>query len=562
MFFKLDTPTAAPITTSANATSTNSNSSTTQPIPVPTLVGVCVGAFVLVALIVIFVIWFGARSRKKKLNENTNDHSNINGLDYMKHSLGGMDGTPGSPRAVHLKGLTANGNSSSYGAGAPLKAGSMSEPSSYYSQHSTALKPSQTVTHYNQQPSRHPTADSFDQQQPVYTIPADYNAMSDALYADEPSFLPKENVYTRNDMAPASPRSATVAVAPAPLPPPDAPSQSSPRSQSTQTTVRPYAAGAHPYASSHTQNVSIEHQGGYTIATALPEPETVGLGPSGRHYSNSPAFSNPSAHASISSAINGTFAQAGARPGYDAYGIEPKQPPPPTHSHSRTNSFTQQYAQQAGRQPIQNITARPSLESIRSIARKASVDRTALEVATDFVLGGPQAVGTSRTRSRNNSLDGSLKGLGMAAGSTYAGSGPGYSSSLYSSRSGKEGKGGKGDKEKISKSEKKREMKAMDNLIAALDESAVRERRRKEALAEAAGLGSSTTSDANRGKSNAGEESDLAVPSRRRRDVAITGSFPLPPPDVFRAALVGAGRGKESEPDEIDDEEIERWRRR
>jgi hypothetical protein len=143
---------------------------------------------------------------------------------------------------------------------------------------------------------------------------------------------------------------------------------------------------------------------------------------------------------------------------------------------------------------------------------------------------------------------------------------------VHSARSGKEGRGGKGDKEKISKSEKKREMEAMDNLIAALDESALRERRRKEALAEAAGLGGATTlshtngntDDYGRRSTAGGEESDSSVgPSRRRKDVAITGSYPLPPVDVFRAAFTSTGRGREPEvDDEVDDEEIERWRRR
>jgi len=82
--------------------------------------------------------------------------------------------------------------------------------------------------------------------------------------------------------------------------------------------------------------------------------------------------------------------------------------------------------------------------------------------------------------------------------------------------------------------------------------------KRKVALADAAGLGASSGA----GRSAGGDESDASV-SRRRKDVAITGSYPLPPPDVFRAALGSAGRGRDSQvEDDIDDEEIERWRRR
>jgi hypothetical protein len=561
MLQKSISSTSAPtsISTAPSSTDTSGSVAVEQPIPVRTLVAICVAAFILVAGLVIFVLWFGARSRRNKLGENlgstaSGHNGNVSGLDYMKGNISGIDGTiTGTPDEVHLKGIHGNGTSYTNGGGPSLKGGFASEPSSYYSQQSALRNPAQT-TQYDVQHIRHPTEDSFEQQQPVYTIPADYSTTSDPAYADEPSFLPKQNVYTRNDMAPVSPQTAT-----RPLQPPDTTPKSSPRSQSAQPIIRPYAPGAHPYGNSHTRTASIEYQGNYAVATALPEPETVGLGPSSHYYSNSQS----SAYAGSSSAINGTFAKAGARPGYDAYGIEPKQPPTPS-----SHSISQPYSQQAGRQPIQNLNARPSLESIRSIARKASVDRTAAEAASDFVLGGPQAVGASKIRSRNNSIDSSMKGRGVASGSQYGGSpygGPAYTASIYSSRSGKEGKGGKGDKEKISKSEKKREMEAMDNLIAALDESAMRERRRKEALAEAAGLGSSTSPTHGNGwRGTAGEEeSDSSAAPRRRKDLAITGSYPLPPTDVFRAALTSAGRGREPGlDDEVDDEEIERWRRR
>lgn len=402
-----------------------------------------------------------------------------------------------------------------------------SEHSSYYSQ--------STGKGRNPYPIRRPaTGDSMDQQQQQpYTIPENYNS-----YADN-SFLPKQDVYSRNDMAPASPVSPASPSARQPadmyysqehFTSHDAP-HSSPRSNSAQAIVRPYNVGAHPYSSPHLRSssigndsrTSIEHTGNYTIATAIPEPETVGLG--AHHYSQS----SPAA---------ASFAQAGARPGYDAYGIESSRKPIPNGS-----TFTQQ----AGRQPIQNLNARPSLESIRSIARKASIDRAAAEAATEFIMGGPQAVGT---RSRNNSIGSSTRGKGAVS---VAG-GPGYTSSVYSTRSNKSS----GGKEKLTKNEKKREMEAMDNLIAALDESALREKRRKDALAEAAGLSGAGPSSS---VAKNGDESDASV--RRRKDMAITGSYPLPPPDVFRAALASAGRGRDSQvEDEVDDEEIERWRRR
>ncbi len=184
------------------------------------------------------------------------------------------------------------------------------------------------------------------------------------------------------------------------------------------------------------------------------------------------------------------FAGAGARPGYDAYGFE-----------SRTAGATSPNYNGA-------IVHRPSIESIRNLARKASQPNLPSEPTY------PPAGGYTRTR--NNST------------STYAGS----------VRAGKV---------KPTKEEKAKEMAAMDNLIAALDESAEAERRRKERLVAAAGI-----LDNQQGSSKKGTGTD------RRNDAAITGSYPLPPPEVFRAAL---SRGVADADDEPDDNEIERWRR-
>ncbi|KIM33683.1 hypothetical protein M408DRAFT_158799 [Serendipita vermifera MAFF 305830] len=541
--------TTAPAVSPSAASDPNANISDQQPIPVRTLVAVCVAAFILVAGLVIFVLWFGARKKEKKLEAAQ--------IDFGKTSGGGAGGsaegtTAGTAEEVHLKGYPpVNNNNHTYNNnntnGMP-KGSLASEQSSYYSQ--------STGRGRNPYPLRRPATGDSDyhhqqQQQQPFTIPADT------------SFLTREvSTYTHNDPAPHSPVSPVSPVSPRqPGADPASSSSPAPRSGSAQAIVKPYAVGAHPYANSHTRGTSaasgsrtsIERTGNYTIATAIPDPEPTGFGVNAS--TNYHAFPTQS-----SSPATATFAMAGARPGYDAYGIEGSIRAPPGSAGSSTGFGTGApglaHSQQAGRQPVQNnLAARPSLESIRSIARKASIDRTAAEAATEFVMGGPQAVGT---RSRNNSVGSSTRGRGaVAGGSMYGGAGgsttggPGYTASVYSSRSAKS----PGGKEKLSKSEKKREMEAMDNLIAALDESAMRERKRKESLVDAAGIASSS-------KGAGGDESDASVRGRRK-DVAITGSYPLPPPDVFRAALGSAGRGRESAvEDEVDDEEIERWRRR
>lgn len=185
------------------------------------------------------------------------------------------------------------------------------------------------------------------------------------------------------------------------------------------------------------------------------------------------------------------FAGARTRPGYDAYGFE-----------SRTAGATSSN---------QHIANRPSIESIRSVARKAS--QTNFPSEPTYPTYPP--TGTS-TRTRNNST------------STYAGS----------VRAGKV---------KPTKEEKAREMAAMDNLIAALDENAKAEKRRKERLVVAAGITDDPPHFSNKGTGTS-----------RRKDTAITGSYPLPPAEVFRAAL-SSPRGRVD--DEPDEDEIERWRR-
>jgi hypothetical protein len=125
------------------------------------------------------------------------------------------------------------------------------------------------------------------------------------------------------------------------------------------------------------------------------------------------------------------FAGAGARPGYDPYGLESRTVGAISPNHNGP------------------IVHRPSIESIRNLARKASQPNIPSEPIY------PPSGGYTRTR--NNST------------STYAGS----------VRAGKV---------KPTKEEKAKEMAAMDNLIAALDESAEAERRRKERLVAAAGI--------------------------------------------------------------------------
>jgi hypothetical protein len=245
----------------------------------------------------------------------------------------------------------------------------------------------------------------------------------------------------------------------------------SPRSASAQPIIQPYSVGSHPYASpalSHTQFYQPSFERTATSTTAIASPDL-----------------DLSARLGLNTA---GFAGVGTRPGYDAYGLESRTAGATSSNHNGT------------------IPSRPSIESIRNLARKASQSNVQGE-ATYPPTGG-------FTRTRNNST------------STYAGS----------VRTGKV---------KPTKEEKAKELAAMDHLIAALDESAEAERRRKERLVAAAGITDVSQSSS---KKSAG--------TSRRKDTAITGSYPLPPPDVFRAAL---SRGHADE--EPDDDEIERWRR-
>ncbi|KAG8775134.1 hypothetical protein FRC15_000749 [Serendipita sp. 397] len=298
----------------------------------------------------------------------------------------------------------------------------------------------------------------------------------------------------------------------------------SPRSTSAQAIVRPYVVGAHPYASpssgratSSQGRPSIEHTGNYTVAIA---PGTyAGDQPYSANSVNGIAGAGAGMGSEGGLGLSGhtTFAGAGSRPGYEAYGIESRQP------------------------VVQGLHTRPSLESIRTIARKASIDRTAVATATDFALGGPTAVGS---RQRNDSITSSVYRGNVS--STYAGGGGG-SGGGGGGGSIKSGKSGSATKEKYTKQDRAREMAAMENLIAALDESAAKEKQRKRTLAEAAGVADPAPSNNNNNN----------VVGSRRKDTAVTGSYPLPPAEVFRAALSMADPD-----DDLDDEEIERWKRR
>ncbi|KAG8834827.1 hypothetical protein FRC17_006935 [Serendipita sp. 399] len=464
--------------------STSGNISVQQPISVRTLIAICVAAFVLIAGLVLFVIWFGSRGKKSKdeINEFYTDHDAV--------ALGVSKGGPGEAKPIPA-------------ANVPLKAGFQSahSSSSYYSQ-GTTRKP----VPFPQEHSRRPTAESFDPSRQ----PDPYR------YADEQSFLPKQNVYSRNDMAPVSPpRSARRADLHSPPTNTNSINQS-PRSTSAQAITRPYVIGAHPYASpgsgratSSQGRPSIEHTGNYTVAIA------PGTYAGDQPYSISNGSTGPNAGMGtegVGLGLSGhtAFAGAGSRPGYDAYGIE-------------------------SRQPVQGqgLHHRPSLESVRSIARKASIDRTAVSTATEFAMNGPTAVGA---RPRNDSITSSV----YRGSSAYAGGGGGGGGSI------KSGKSGSATKEKYTKQERAREMAAMENLIAALDESAAKEKQRKRTLVEAAGVAANDHSPSSNG-----------VVGSRRKDTAVTGSYPLPPAEVFRAALSMADPD-----DEVDDEEIERWRRR
>ena len=260
-------------------------------------------------------------------------------------------------------------------------------------------------------------------------------------------------------------------------PPQSAPQ--SPRSASAQPITHPYSVGSHPYA-----NAAISHAPLYRPSFERTATSTTAIAqdPSARQGPNAAGF-----------------AGAGARPGYDAYGFE-----------SRTVGSTSPNNNHNG-----TIVNRPSIESIRNLARKASQPNLNFSEPTYPPIGGS-------TRTRNNST------------STYAGS----------VRAGKI---------KPTKEEKAKEMAAMDHLIAALDESAEAERRRKERLVAAAGI---TDNLQNSSKNLNAAGTSTSTSTSRRKDTAITGSYPLPPPEMFRAAL---SRGLADE--ELDDNEIERWRR-
>lgn len=280
-------------------------------------------------------------------------------------------------------------------------------------------------------------------------------------YIQENSFLSLSSDLAKVD--PLRPQTASPST-----PPQSAPQ--SPRSASAQPITHPYSVGAHPFVSptiSHAPLYRPSFERTATSTTAIAQDPSARVGPD----------------------IAG-FAGAGARPGYDPYGFEPRTVGAISPNHNGA------------------IVHRPSIESIRNLARKASQPNIPSEPTY------PPTGGYSRTR--NNST------------STYAGS----------VRAGKV---------KPTKEEKAKEMAAMDNLIAALDESAEAERRRKERLVAAAGIMDNQQSSSKKGAGTG-----------RRKDAAITGSYPLPPPEVFRAAL---SRGAADPDDEPDDNEIERWRR-
>ncbi|KAG8817088.1 hypothetical protein FRB91_000988 [Serendipita sp. 411] len=503
--FSVNTATSSSSSSSSSGTaisSSDGNISVQQPISVRTLVAICVAAFVLIAGLVLFVIWFGSRGKRPKegANEFYADGNNV-ALDVSKMT------TEAKVKAVPVPETNV-----------PLKAGFNSEHSSYYSQGTTRKPVPLHLEH-----ARRPTAESIDPTKLQLQLQDQYR------YADEQSFLPKQNVYSRNDMQPVSPpRSARRTDLYSPPTNTNANSiNQSPRSTSAQAIVRPYVVGAHPYASpssgratSSQGRPSIEHTGNYTVAIAP-----------GTYAGDQPYSANSIAGAGSGMGMgmgmgsegggglglsgHTTFAGAGSRPGYEAYGIESRQP------------------------VVQGLHTRPSLESIRTIARKASIDRTAVATATDFALGGPTAVGS---RQRNDSITSSVYRGNVS--STYAGGGGGGGGSI------KSGKSGSATKEKYTKQDRAREMAAMENLIAALDESAAKEKQRKRTLAEAAGVADPAPSNNNNNNNN-------NVVGSRRKDTAVTGSYPLPPAEVFRAALSMADPD-----DDLDDEEIERWKRR
>jgi hypothetical protein len=294
-----------------------------------------------------------------------------------------------------------------------------------------------------------------------YDHPVD-RSFDAVLFPSKTHYYPQEESFL--SLQPSNPDPARPETASPSTPP------QSPRSASAQPITHPYTVGSHPYASpsvSHGPLYRPSFERTATSTTAIAAPE---------------ASARPGLNAY-------GFPGAGARPGYDAYGFEARNAGGALSSNH-----------------IGSLVNRPSIESIRGVARKASQSNFPHEPTY------PPAGGSTRTR--NNST------------STYAGS-------------------VRTAKLKPTKEEKAREMAAMDHLIAALDENAEAERRRKELLVVAAGIGDDPP-----------YRTRKVSGSSRRKNTVITGSYPLPPPEVFRAALNG-GRVD----DQPDDDEIERWRR-
>lgn len=320
----------------------------------------------------------------------------------------------------------------------------------------TLRRPSSGTTAYDHHGYHHGAGGKGGYDHDEQSLDVAYLPAIGSNYIQEDSFLS----FTSPKGDPLRPQTASPST-----PPQSAPQ--SPRSGSAQPITHPYSVGAHPYTISHGPLYQPSFERTATSTTAIYQDPSTRPGPN-----------------------TAGFAGAGARPGYDAYGFE-----------SRVAGATSP-----------NMTHRPSIESIRNLARKASQPNMSSE-PTYPPIGGS-------TRTRNNST------------STYAGS----------VRAGKV---------KPTKEEKAKEMAAMDHLIAALDESAEAERRRKERLVAAAGI-----TDNPQNYSSSSSKNGAGTSTSRRKDAAITGSYPLPPPEVFRAAL---SRGHAD--DEPDDNEIERWRR-
>ena len=301
----------------------------------------------------------------------------------------------------------------------------------------------------------------------------------DRKQSPDAGYLPPIGSYSIQEDSFLSFKSADLDTAPSTLPynPPQ-----SPRSAYAQPITHPYSVGSHPYASPSISHGPLNRPSFERTATSTTAIAARALDPH-------PQSASP-------------FPGSGARPGYDAYGFE-----------SRTVGATPSSSNQHW-----TLANRPSIESIRSVARKAAQPN----FPTEPTYPPPGA----STRTRNNST------------STYAGS-------LRAPKV----------KAKPTKEEKAKEMAAMDNLIAALDESAETERRRKERLVAAAGI----TDDPPHVRNS--KATGASSSSSRRKDTAITGSYPLPPPEVFRAALSSSTTSRGRVDDEPDDEEIQRWRR-